>query len=76
MILNLFFFLIYNLKVMWTDKCFRLILQTKLFEKMQIDRANKKSIRFNAFDNGTIRIFLVKVSQILSDRHQLKKLKK
>jgi hypothetical protein len=48
---------------MWTDKCFRLILHTKMFEKMQIDRANKKSIRFNAFDNGTIRVFLVKVSK-------------
>ena len=46
---------------MWTDKTYRLILNTKLFEKMQIDRANKKSIRFNAFDNGTIRIFLIKV---------------
>jgi hypothetical protein len=50
-----------NCKIMmWTDKCFRLILHTKIFEKMQIDRANKKSIRFNAIDNGTIRIFLVK----------------
>lgn len=47
--------------VMWTDKCFRLILNTKLFEKMQIDRANSKSIRFNAYDNGSIRIFLIKV---------------
>ena len=53
----------YNCKLMmWTDKCFRLILNTKFFEKMQIDRANKKSIRFNAFDNGTIRIFLIKTS--------------
>lgn len=53
----------YNCKLMmWTDKCFRLILNTKLFEKMQIDRANKKAIRFNAFDNGTIRIFLVKTA--------------
>jgi hypothetical protein len=46
--------------MMWTDKCFRNILNTKLFEKMQIDRANKKSIRFNGFDAGTIRIFLIK----------------
>lgn len=46
---------------MWTDKCYRLILNTKLFDKMQIDKANKKSIRLNAFDNGTIRIFLIKV---------------
>ena len=46
---------------MWTDKCYRLILNTKLFDNMQIDRANKKSIRFNAFDSGTIRIFLIKV---------------
>jgi hypothetical protein len=53
----------YNCKLMmWTDKCFRLILNTKFFEKMQIDRANKKSIRFNAFDNGTMRIFLIKTS--------------
>ncbi len=53
----------YNCKLMmWTDKCFRLILNTKFFEKMQIDRANKKSIRFNAFDSGTIRIFLIKTS--------------
>lgn len=52
-----------NCKIMmWTDKCFRLILNTKLFDKMQIDRANKKSIRFNAFDNGTIRIFLIKTA--------------
>lgn len=47
--------------MMWTDKCFRLILNTKLFEKMQIDRANKKSIRFNAMDNGVIRVFLMKM---------------
>ena len=47
---------------MWTDKCFRLILNTQLFEKMQIDRANKKSIRFNAMDNGVIRVFLMKVN--------------
>jgi hypothetical protein len=47
---------------MWTDKCFRLILNSKLFEKMQIDRANKKSIRLNAFDNGTIKIFLIKAT--------------
>lgn len=46
---------------MWTDKCYRLILNTKFFDKMQIDKANKKSIRLNAFDNGTIRIFLIKV---------------
>lgn len=46
---------------MWTDKCFRVILNTKFFEKMKIDRANNKSLRFNAFDNGTIRIFLIKV---------------
>ncbi|RMZ96396.1 ran-binding 3 isoform X2 [Brachionus plicatilis] len=52
-----------NCKIMmWTDKCYRLILNTKLFDKMQIDKANKKSIRFNAFDNGTIRIFLIKSS--------------
>ncbi|CAF0783505.1 unnamed protein product [Brachionus calyciflorus] len=52
-----------NCKIMmWTDKIFRLILNTKLFDKMQIDRANKKSIRFNAFDNGTIRIFLIKTA--------------
>ena len=46
---------------MWADKTFRLILNTKLFEKMQIDKANQKSIRFNATDNGSVRIFLVKV---------------
>lgn len=51
---------------MWTDKCFRLILNTKFFEKMKIDKASKKSIRFNAFDNGTIRIFLIKVCSSLS----------
>lgn len=51
----------FNCKIMmWTDKCFRLILNTKFFEKMQLDRANQKSIRFNAYDNGSIRIFLVK----------------
>jgi len=50
-----------NCKIMmWTDKCFRLILNTKLFESMQIDRANKKTIRFNAYDEGTIRIFIIK----------------
>lgn len=47
---------------MWTDKTFRNILNTKFFEKMQIDRANSKSIRFNANDNGSVRIFLVKVT--------------
>ena len=52
------------IKVMWTDKTYRLILNTKIFDKMQIDRANKKSIRFNAFDNGTIRIFLIKVKYL------------
>lgn len=45
---------------MWTDKCYRLILNAKFFEKMKIDRANKKSLQLNAFDNGTIRIFLIK----------------
>ena len=50
---------------MWTDKCFRLILNTKLFESMQIDKANKKTIRFNAYDEGTIRIFIIKVSLAL-----------
>lgn len=49
---------------MWTDKCYRVILNTKLFEKMKIDQANKKSLRLNAFDNGTIRIFLIKVCNI------------
>lgn len=48
---------------MWTDKAYRMILNTKLFEKMKIDRANNKSIRLNAFDNGTIRIFLIKVNK-------------
>ena len=48
-------------QVMWMDKSFRLLLNTKLFEKMQIDKLNKKSVRFNAFDSGTIRLFLVKV---------------
>jgi hypothetical protein len=58
-----------NCKIMmWTDKCFRLILNTKLFEKMQIDRANMKSIRFNAFHNGTIRMFLVKTNQTDCDK--------
>jgi hypothetical protein len=50
---------------MWMDKSFRLLLNTKLFEKMQIDRINKKSLRFNAFDTGTIRLFLVKVSAFI-----------
>ena len=53
-----------NCKIMmWMDKSFRLLLNTKLFEKMQIDKLNKKSLRFNAFDSGTIRIFLVKAAQ-------------
>jgi hypothetical protein len=47
---------------MWMDKSYRLLLNTKLFEKMQIEKVTKKSIRFNGFDSGTIRIFLVKVS--------------
>ena len=59
-----------NTKIMmWTDKCFRLILNTKLFEKMQIDRANKKSVRLNAFDTAvgtpaaaTMRIVLIKAA--------------
>jgi hypothetical protein len=46
---------------MWTDKCYRLILNTKLFENMSIDKANKKSIRFSGYDSGNVRIFLVKV---------------
>ena len=37
---------------MWTDKCFRLILNTKLFEKQSIDKLNRKSIRLNAYDSG------------------------
>lgn len=46
------------------DKSYRLLLNTKLFEKMTIEKLNKKSIRFNAFEAGTIKIFLVKVSLI------------
>lgn len=51
-----------NCKIMmWTDKCFRLILNTKLFENMSIDKANKKAIRFSGYDNGNIKIYYVKV---------------
>ncbi len=47
--------------VMWTDKCFRLVLNTKLFESMTIEKVNRKSIRLNAQDDGTIKMFLIKV---------------
>ncbi len=46
---------------MWTDKCYRLILNTKLFEHMTIDKANKKSIRFSGYDSGNVKIYLAKV---------------
>ena len=46
---------------MWTDKCYRLILNTKLFDNMSIDKANKKAIRFSGMDGGSIKIFYVKV---------------
>jgi hypothetical protein len=46
---------------MWTDKCFRLVLNTKLFESMTIEKVNRKSIRLNAQDDGTIKMFLIKV---------------
>lgn len=50
-----------NCKIMmWTDKCFRLVLNTKLFESMDIEKVNRKSIRLNAQDEGTIKIFLIK----------------
>jgi hypothetical protein len=49
---------------MWTDKTYRLILNTKLFDKMQVDKANKKSVRLTGFDSGTIRMFLVKTANI------------
>jgi hypothetical protein len=48
---------------MWTDKCFRLVLNTKLFEKMVIEKVNRKSIRLNAQDEGKIKNFLIKVRQ-------------
>ena len=47
-------------KVMWTDKCFRMVLNTKLFESMSIEKVNRKSIRLNAQDEGTLKIFLIK----------------
>lgn len=51
----------YNCKIMmWTDKCFRLVLNTKLFKSMDIEKVNRKSIRFNAQDDGTLKIFLIK----------------
>ena len=46
---------------MWTDKCFRLILNTKLFENMSIDKANKKAIRFSGYDSGNVKLYYVKV---------------
>lgn len=50
-----------NCKIMmWTDKCFRLVLNTKLFESMTIEKVNRKSIRLNAQDYGTIKMFLIK----------------
>ena len=45
---------------MWTDKCFRLVLNTKLFETMDIEKVNIKSIRLNAQDEGTVKNFLIK----------------
>jgi hypothetical protein len=48
---------------MWTDKCFRLILNTKLFENMSIDKANKKALRFSGYDNGNVKLFYVKVKK-------------
>lgn len=50
-----------NCKIMmWTDKCFRLVLNTKMFESMTMEKVNRKSIRLNAQDDGTIKMFLIK----------------
>lgn len=46
--------------MMWTDKCFRLVLNTKLFESMTVEKVNRKSIRMNAQDEATIKMFLIK----------------
>lgn len=50
-----------NCKIMmWTDKIYRLILNTKLFEAMHMERVHRKSISLNGQDEGTLKNFLIK----------------
>lgn len=51
--------------VMRTQGSLRLILNTKLWAQMQIDKASEKSIRITAMDTEDqgVKVFLISVSQ-------------
>lgn len=47
--------------VMRSEKSFRLVLNSKIFSQMKIERLDGRSFRFAGQDDGTLRIFVFKV---------------
>lgn len=50
---------------MRTHGSLRVVLNTKVWPEMVVDRANVKSVRFTAMDDDQIKVFLVTVRRFL-----------
>ena len=47
---------------MRTQGCLRVVLNTKLWSGMMVERASSKTVRFTATEDDVIRVFLIMVT--------------